>query len=458
MAVSMKRWVTGTALCITALLMSASAESADIKKPETLVVDSLSYYFSIEIMNRVYNDSLQDSNSPDYKRMFNEVSGAVLLAYGCPTCPNNAAYQGVTDMNFRKGSVIADFIVLFKGSFTNPVLLKFVFLSALSSNNEINGLIIKPTSVQDSYVTTTTSTPTTSTTATTTTTTTTPTTTTTTPTTTATTTTPTTTTTTTPTTTATTTTPTTTTTTTTTPTTTTTTTTPTTTPTTITTPTTTTTTTTPTTTTTTPTTITTPTTTTRTTTTPKTRTPKTPTTMPDNTSKSSEQSSSLPIFLPTHASEGLTSSRSITTSNKSSTITISSHSIGSSSIHTRGTNSSSTSDKDSKTSNPPPYPSEGVPGWAIALLVLAAIAILLLIIIIIILLVRWCCVDSEDDVRSLPPQEHTPYMRTTFREPLSVPAYSPHTPQKNVYPFDDLPQSPKPKPPRTGTYVVNPER
>ncbi|KAF5893910.1 mucin-1-like, partial [Clarias magur] len=146
MEVPARRWLTWTALCITALVMSASAESADIKKPETLVVDSLSYYFSIEIMNRVYNDSLQNPNSADYKRMFNEVSGAVRAAYGCPTCANNEAYQGVTDMNFRKGSVIADFIALFKGSFTNPILLKFVFLGALS-NNEINGLQINPESV-----------------------------------------------------------------------------------------------------------------------------------------------------------------------------------------------------------------------------------------------------------------------------------------------------------------------
>ncbi|XP_047014910.2 uncharacterized protein LOC124628740 [Ictalurus punctatus] len=155
---------------------------------------------------------------------------------------------------------------------------------------------------------------------------------------------------------------------------------------------------------------------------------------------------------------------SSSTSNKSSSNTTSSHSVSSPETHTGVTNPSSTNNKDSRTehvltnSSPSSNQGEGVPGWAIALLVLAAIAILLLIIIIIILLLRWCCVDNGDDVRSLPPQEHTPYMRTTFREPLSVPAYSPHTPQKNLYPFDDLPQSPKPKPNRTGTYEVNPEK
>ncbi|KAL7830002.1 hypothetical protein SRHO_G00311290 [Serrasalmus rhombeus] len=74
----------------------------------------------------------------------------------------------------------------------------------------------------------------------------------------------------------------------------------------------------------------------------------------------------------------------------------------------------------------------GVPGWAIALLVLACIILLLLIILLIITLIRWCCASDDKPEPEDPPEpQHTPYERTTFKEPLSTPSYSPLTPQKS---------------------------
>ncbi|KAL6457630.1 hypothetical protein MHYP_G00345930 [Metynnis hypsauchen] len=129
----------------------------------------------------------------------------------------------------------------------------------------------------------------------------------------------------------------------------------------------------------------------------------------------------------------------------------------------------------------------GVPGWAIALLVLACIILLLLIILLIITLIRWCCADDKPEPEDPPEPQHTPYERTTFKEPLSTPSYSPQTPQKSpmlspftqIYAFkifhcalpltvtNPLPVSglrvfhqedpAKPKVNRTGMYVVNPE-
>ncbi|KAL7829231.1 hypothetical protein AOLI_G00301160 [Acnodon oligacanthus] len=98
----------------------------------------------------------------------------------------------------------------------------------------------------------------------------------------------------------------------------------------------------------------------------------------------------------------------------------------------------------------------GVPGWAIALLVLACIILLLLIILLIITLIRWCCADDKPEPEDPPEPQHTPYERTTFKEPLSTPSYSPQTPQKSpiLSPFED---PAKPKVNRTGMYVVNPE-
>ncbi|KAK2864737.1 hypothetical protein Q7C36_003891 [Tachysurus vachellii] len=261
---------TWPALCIAVFMMTASAEGVIIKEAAMFTsLDSVGYYFTMEIMNRVYNNSLLDPKSPDYQKMYNEVSSALYSIYGSPNSPTKPSYQGVQEMSFRNGSVIAESTVTFNRTMTNSIMLKYIFNHALLSNSEIDGLQIKLDSIDEKHASTTKS----------------------------------------------------------------------------------------------------------------------------------------PIE-----------------------------------------------------NNPSSDHGEGVPGWAIALLVLASIAILLLIIIIIILLIRWCCVDDSDEVRSLPPQEHTPYMRTTFREPLSVPAYSPHTPQKSLYPFEDLTQSPKPKPNRTGTYVVNPER
>ncbi|KAK3525363.1 hypothetical protein QTP86_031085, partial [Hemibagrus guttatus] len=413
MEVPTKYRCTWTALCITVLMMSASIKDADTMETETLALDSMNYYFTIEIMNRIYNNSLLDPESADYKKMHGEVSGALHSVYGCSNCSTGPNYQGVQAMNFRNGSVIAESTITFKGTTTNTAVVKFLFIGALSNNPEINGLQINPASISDSYVTTTEAPRSTSTTMTTTTT---PTTTTTT-------------------TTLTTTTPTTTPSTTTTPITTTTTTT-TTTPSTTTTPTTITpTTTTPTTTniTTTPTTNTT---TTQSTTTITTTKPETTaTTTPKMTTATSTESSTAPILHPTKHPENNASSSSSSSSSSSTTTATKSSSNSKSSLVTHTGQKINNTEPVLITSNPSSNHDDGVPGWAIALLVLASIAILLLIIIILILLIRWCCVDNSNDVRSLPPQEHTPYMRTTFREPLSVPAYSPHTPQKNLYPF-----------------------
>lgn len=65
-------------LCHTA----ASAESANLETSQKLAADyEFDYYFTIEIMNRIYNDSLTDPDSPYYKMMYSEVSGAVSVHF-----------------------------------------------------------------------------------------------------------------------------------------------------------------------------------------------------------------------------------------------------------------------------------------------------------------------------------------------------------------------------------------
>ncbi|XP_026096661.1 mucin-1-like [Carassius auratus] len=70
---------------------------------------------------------------------------------------------------------------------------------------------------------------------------------------------------------------------------------------------------------------------------------------------------------------------------------------------------------------------QGLPGWAIALLVLACIIILLLLIIML-LLCCWCCRRKEKKEET---QTVTPYERTSFKEHLANPTYMSNTPEKN---------------------------
>ncbi|XP_018948643.2 mucin-1-like [Cyprinus carpio] len=70
---------------------------------------------------------------------------------------------------------------------------------------------------------------------------------------------------------------------------------------------------------------------------------------------------------------------------------------------------------------------QGLPGWAIALLVLACIIILLLFIILL-LICFWCCRRKEKKEET---QTVTPYERTSFKEHLANPTYMSHAPEKS---------------------------
>ncbi|KAI2652630.1 Mucin-1 [Labeo rohita] len=95
----------------------------------------------------------------------------------------------------------------------------------------------------------------------------------------------------------------------------------------------------------------------------------------------------------------------------------------------------------------------GLPGWAIALLVLACIIILLLFIILI-LICCWCCRRKEKKEET---QTVAPYERTSFKERLASPTYMPHTPDPNpIYPSFGQPEAQHVN--RSGIYMLNPQR
>ncbi|KAK2887225.1 hypothetical protein Q8A67_015453 [Cirrhinus molitorella] len=96
---------------------------------------------------------------------------------------------------------------------------------------------------------------------------------------------------------------------------------------------------------------------------------------------------------------------------------------------------------------------QGLPGWAIALLVLACLIILLLFIIII-LICCWCCRRKEKKEET---QTVAPYERTSFKEHLANPTYMPHMPERNPnYPSFGQPEAQHGN--RSGIYMVNPQR
>ncbi|XP_062385749.1 uncharacterized protein LOC134072888 isoform X1 [Sardina pilchardus] len=89
-----------------------------------------------------------------------------------------------------------------------------------------------------------------------------------------------------------------------------------------------------------------------------------------------------------------------------------------------------------------PYWLDWVPGWGIALLVLASLILLLLIILIVLLLLRWCCMDE-------PEMEPQPRFDPYTHEPHHVSQTPPKTPiLRHMTPE-------KPRGNRTGMYVVN---
>ncbi|XP_053087447.1 uncharacterized protein si:dkeyp-92c9.4 isoform X1 [Pangasianodon hypophthalmus] len=135
------------ALCIAVLVLSGSAEGASLVTSKAANTEpSFTYDFTMDITNRIYNDSLLNTKSQDYNLMYEEVSCALYSVYGCPTCDTHTLYRGVTAMTFsnKDGSVLVMGTLAFNSSQTNAVVLKGLFEHALAGGTEINGLQFNP--------------------------------------------------------------------------------------------------------------------------------------------------------------------------------------------------------------------------------------------------------------------------------------------------------------------------
>ncbi|XP_053087448.1 uncharacterized protein si:dkeyp-92c9.4 isoform X2 [Pangasianodon hypophthalmus] len=135
------------ALCIAVLVLSGSAEGASLVTSKAANTEpSFTYDFTMDITNRIYNDSLLNTKSQDYNLMYEEVSCALYSVYGCPTCDTHTLYRGVTAMTFsnKSGSVVVETTIIFYSGDFPSIVIKYLFLQAINSRNEINGLIINP--------------------------------------------------------------------------------------------------------------------------------------------------------------------------------------------------------------------------------------------------------------------------------------------------------------------------
>ncbi|XP_040923779.1 mucin-1-like [Betta splendens] len=106
---------------------------------------------------------------------------------------------------------------------------------------------------------------------------------------------------------------------------------------------------------------------------------------------------------------------------------------------TENTNASGSGTKGPVTSESPS--GGGVPGWGIALLVLAAVALLLLLVLLAALLL-WCCCCRRSSYEHSSLRDHIPLYSTQSR--FQGPNGRPYEPME------------KPMKTRTGTYTVNP--
>ncbi|XP_052328053.1 uncharacterized protein LOC118399428 isoform X6 [Oncorhynchus keta] len=100
----------------------------------TTPTNKMVFQMDIKITNRVFNDSLLNRNSEDYKKLYGEVSQLLADAYKSPSSGTASTYEGVATMTFRKGSVIANTIIVFNTTFINGLVVKFDFLNHIEAN------------------------------------------------------------------------------------------------------------------------------------------------------------------------------------------------------------------------------------------------------------------------------------------------------------------------------------
>ncbi|XP_050986632.1 mucin-4 [Labeo rohita] len=106
--------------------VDSPTESTDASTPHTLT----SVIMDLRITNRVYNDSLADQQSAEYSTLKQEVEQLFADIYERSYDTTHLIYLGTDEMIFSNGSVIATSRLLFGPTQINPELVRGIFLPA----------------------------------------------------------------------------------------------------------------------------------------------------------------------------------------------------------------------------------------------------------------------------------------------------------------------------------------
>ncbi|KAM9419162.1 mucin-1 [Salvelinus alpinus] len=120
--------------CILIFAISGSLCSVTPAGMSTTPTKDTVFLMGIQITNRVFNDSLLNPNSEDYKKMYGEVSQLLADVYMSPASGTASTYEGVATMTFRNGSVIANTIIVFNTKAINRWVVMYDFVNHIQAN------------------------------------------------------------------------------------------------------------------------------------------------------------------------------------------------------------------------------------------------------------------------------------------------------------------------------------
>ncbi|KAF7708509.1 hypothetical protein HF521_017566 [Silurus meridionalis] len=117
-------WIIGL-LVLWSGVITASNVTAAPGVGTTTSNETSAFNMSIKITNRTYNKSLEDTDSHYYKTLRQDVEDLFSEVY---KSTSSAGYQKITDMTFSEGSVIANSTVIFQTNQTSGQYVKITFI------------------------------------------------------------------------------------------------------------------------------------------------------------------------------------------------------------------------------------------------------------------------------------------------------------------------------------------
>ncbi|XP_047666962.1 uncharacterized protein LOC125140839 [Tachysurus fulvidraco] len=116
-------WIIG--LLWSGVITSGDVTAAPAVGTRTSKNESSAFMISIKIINQIYNDSLEDHQSQNYKTLRQKVENVFFEIYKFTP---SVQYQEITEMTFSNGSVIANSTVIFGSKQKSGEIVKQIFV------------------------------------------------------------------------------------------------------------------------------------------------------------------------------------------------------------------------------------------------------------------------------------------------------------------------------------------